>query len=220
MTIQPSNTELIGSQAAVEAELAQHYGDYAGSITRLVAFVIDALIVVILIGIITFIGSFLGDFLRVQNRTLRLLQFATIMISLGVNIGYYVGLWQLAGMTIGKRIMGLIVVAEDGGRITFGKAIRRYVGYYISAILMLGYVWILLDPRRQGWHDKLAGTFVLYDWPERLLAADYMETKTDVEQQEPTRRRRLRRLSDSQAAPAANTDAGTHATAAALTTVE
>ena len=40
------------------------------------------------------------------------------------------------------------------------------LAYLISAILFLGYLWILFDNRRQGFHDKIAGTFVVYSWPE------------------------------------------------------
>jgi uncharacterized RDD family membrane protein YckC len=229
MTIQQSQREPMVIQSPAATELARHYGDYAGSITRLIAFIIDALIVTTAIGIIAFVSRFLGDFLHVQGGTLRLLQLVTVAISVLFQIGYFVGLWQLAGMTIGKHIMGLIVVAEDGGRVTFGKAIRRYVGYYISAILMLGYIWILLDPRRQGWHDKFAKTLVLYDWPEQLLLADRavdvhadasLDVKTEMPQKESARRRRLRRPSASQPTPAANADANATADVTALTTAK
>ncbi len=213
MTIQQSGNEPIVVQTPAEAARTSHYGDYAGSITRLVAFLIDGLIVATVIGIFAFVGSFLGDFLRVQGGTLRFLQFVTVIISLLFYAGYFVGLWQLAGKTIGKQLMGLVVVAEDGGRITFGRAVRRYVGYYISAILMLGYIWILLDPRRQGWHDKLAGTLVLYDWPEQLLLANYVDEKTELQQQESARRRRLRQLSAAQQAPVGSAESTSLTTA-------
>ena len=62
--------------------------------------------------------------------------------------------------------MGIRVVCTDGTRVRFGNAIRRQIGYFISATLFLGYLWILVDNRRQGWHDKLAGTMVVYSWPD------------------------------------------------------
>lgn len=41
-------------------------------------------------------------------------------------------------------------------------AIVRVIGYYIGgAILLLGFLWALWDPNRQGWHDKLANTYVV-----------------------------------------------------------
>lgn len=46
---------------------------------------------------------------------------------------------------------------------------RRVLGYYISFLaLFLGFLWVLVDDRRQGWHDKIADTIVVYDWEARL----------------------------------------------------
>jgi uncharacterized RDD family membrane protein YckC len=48
--------------------------------------------------------------------------------------------------------------------ITVARGIVRYLGYYVSAIpLLLGFVWVAFDERKQGLHDKLAGTFVVRD---------------------------------------------------------
>jgi uncharacterized RDD family membrane protein YckC len=83
-----------------------------------------------------------------------------------VRLLYDMGFWMLAGQTPGKRVMGVRVVRTDGQRLKWGNAIRREVGYWISSILFLGYLWVLVDNRRQGWHDKLGGTLVIYAWPE------------------------------------------------------
>jgi uncharacterized RDD family membrane protein YckC len=77
---------------------------------------------------------------------------------------YWILFWMLAGQTPGKRLMGLRIIRVDGGRVTIGACIRRLIGYYLSAFLMLGFIWVLFDSRRQGFHDKLAGTLVLYAW--------------------------------------------------------
>ena len=46
--------------------------------------------------------------------------------------------------------------------ISWGKAILRYIGYIISGlVLLIGFIWIAFDARRQGWHDKIAGTYVV-----------------------------------------------------------
>jgi uncharacterized RDD family membrane protein YckC len=83
-----------------------------------------------------------------------------------VSYAYYVGFWLLVGQTIGKRIMGVRVVRTDGTRLGFVAATVRLLGYLASAILFLGFLWVIIDNRRQGWHDKLAGTMVVYAWPE------------------------------------------------------
>ena len=43
---------------------------------------------------------------------------------------------------------------------------ERDDGSWLLRILFPGYLWVLVDNRRQGFHDKLAGTFVIYSWPE------------------------------------------------------
>ena len=61
------------------------------------------------------------------------------------------------------------MVRSNGQPLKLGSAIRRVIGYYLSFFaLFIGFLWILLDDRRQGWHDKLADTIVIYDWDARL----------------------------------------------------
>ncbi len=160
--------ELAVKTADAQAE-GKPFGEYAGFVTRLVAFVIDIALIGITVTIVGSAASLVADFLRLSGRVLTLVQIVSLIASASIIVGYFILLWMLAGMTIGKRIMGLIIVREDGGKLTLGNAVRRYVGYYISAILLLGYFWVILDARRQGWHDKLAGTLVLYDWPDSIL---------------------------------------------------
>jgi uncharacterized RDD family membrane protein YckC len=67
------------------------------------------------------------------------------------------------GQTIGKRALGIRVVSFDtGGPIGYGRAAIRYVGKIISGIfIFLGYLWMLWDPEKQCWHDKMASDVVV-----------------------------------------------------------
>ena len=60
-------------------------------------------------------------------------------------------------------MLGLHVVdAATGRNIGFGRAIGRFVGYVISGIALdIGFIWVAFDPQKQGWHDKIASTFVV-----------------------------------------------------------
>ena len=75
--------------------------------------------------------------------------------------------WVLVGRTPGKAALGLRVVRVDGRPIGWGTSVTRAVGYAVSSILMLGFAWIAVDRRHQGFHDKLARTFVVYDPPDQ-----------------------------------------------------
>ena len=71
--------------------------------------------------------------------------------------------WIMKSATPGKILLEISIVdAETGGKPGNGQLIGRYFAYYISMLpLMLGFIWVGLDKRKQGWHDKLAGTVVV-----------------------------------------------------------
>ncbi|MEC5128077.1 RDD family protein, partial [Verrucomicrobiales bacterium BCK34] len=74
-----------------------------------------------------------------------------------------IGFWVWKQATPGKMaIRSKIVDAATGAKPTTKQWILRYIGYFISAIpLCLGMLWVAFDRRKQGWHDKMAGTVVV-----------------------------------------------------------
>jgi len=71
--------------------------------------------------------------------------------------------WSYKSATPGKMVTNLTIVdAKSGGKPSTGQFIGRYLGYYVSMLpLFLGIIWVGIDKRKQGWHDKLAGTVVI-----------------------------------------------------------
>jgi len=71
--------------------------------------------------------------------------------------------WLFRQATPGKMaISARVVDARTGGPLTVGQSIVRYLGYFVSTIPFgLGLLWVAFDPKKQGWHDKLAGTVVV-----------------------------------------------------------
>ena len=76
---------------------------------------------------------------------------------------YFPYFWQKSGQTPGMKLMQIKVVRDaDGGPVSWGPAILRLIGYYISAaVFYIGYIWIFIDKRKRGWHDLLGGTVVI-----------------------------------------------------------
>ncbi len=76
-------------------------------------------------------------------------------------------LWKYRGATPGKMILGMKVVdAKTLGTPTNAQLVKRYFGYVLSSIpLGLGFVWIAFNEKRQGWHDMIADTLVIYPRP-------------------------------------------------------
>jgi uncharacterized RDD family membrane protein YckC len=71
--------------------------------------------------------------------------------------------WIYRQATPGKiAISARIVDAATGEKPSTRQLIGRYAGYYVAMLpLMVGILWVAFDPRKQGWHDKLAGTVVV-----------------------------------------------------------
>jgi uncharacterized RDD family membrane protein YckC len=147
-------------------------GQYAGFVTRLVAFVIDRLIISGILSLLGIVAKFVFDTFRLNEWLVAegwgqvIVLFLITAVAFAVPVFYNIVFWLLAGQTPGKRLMGIRIVRADGTRVRLGNAIRRQAGYWISAVLGLGYLWILIDNKRRGWHDMLAGTMVVYSWPD------------------------------------------------------
>jgi uncharacterized RDD family membrane protein YckC len=72
-----------------------------------------------------------------------------------------------SGATVGKRALGIKVVDKyGGGPIGTGRAVGRYFARILSAIVCyLGYLWMLWDPEKQTWHDKMVNSYVVKAQP-------------------------------------------------------
>ncbi len=89
--------------------------------------------------------------------------FADFLLSWVFPIIAIITFWIYRQATPGKiAICAKIVDAKTGAQPTLQQYIVRYLGYIVATIpLGLGILWVAWDPRKQGWHDKLAGTVVI-----------------------------------------------------------
>ncbi len=79
-----------------------------------------------------------------------------------VALAYFSGMWAWKGTTIGGIVLGLKVARLDGQPLTFVIALVRGLAAGFSVVvLFLGFLWIIWDKDRQGWHDRIAGTVVV-----------------------------------------------------------
>ncbi|MFC5473339.1 RDD family protein [Paraherbaspirillum soli] len=76
---------------------------------------------------------------------------------------FYIAFWSKKQATPGKMaISATIVDDKTGGPPTLTQYIVRYLGYIVATIPFgLGLVWVGFDKKKQGWHDKMAGTVVV-----------------------------------------------------------
>jgi len=85
------------------------------------------------------------------------------LLNTAIGVAYYAGLEGTRGQTLGKMALGIKVIdADAGGFIGIPRGIGRYFARILSAIALgLGYLWMLWDPRKQCWHDKLVRSVVV-----------------------------------------------------------
>ncbi len=116
---------------------------------RVVAYLID---VVILIVVAFLINTVLSG------------SAAASGLNIIIDIAYFLYFWSGSGggQTPGMRVMNLKVVRTDGSDLDIVRALVRYVGLIIASIpILIGVIWVAFDSNKQGWHDKIAGTYVV-----------------------------------------------------------
>ena len=89
--------------------------------------------------------------------------FADFLLSWVFPLVAILAFWVYRQATPGKMaISAQIVDAKTGGKPSLQQYIVRYLGYFVASIpLGLGILWVAWDKKKQGWHDKLAGTVVI-----------------------------------------------------------
>ena len=140
---------------------------YAGFVTRLLALALDAALLTGALALVSAVlaslanALFAGDGLSVQAIAVGA---AAWWIAVAV---YLMLFWTLVERTPGMTFMGLRILSEDGGHVPPRQDVRRLIGLLLAAIpFFLGFLGILTEERRRGWHDRFAHTVVLYADPE------------------------------------------------------
>jgi len=151
--------------------------EYGGFWLRVVAYIIDAIIVNMasyIVGLI--LGFVIGVGLAGGSSESEIVAIAELGGGLaGLVMGWlYYAVMESSAMqaTLGKKVFGMVVTDEQGYRIGFGRATGRYFAKLLSMlILLIGFFMVGWTQRKQGLHDMLAGTLVVRNGGEAALAA-------------------------------------------------
>lgn len=138
---------------------------YAGFWLRVVASLLDSVVVFILqlvCGVILGAsGALLGGFgTGDENGAVAILIW---LFTTALGIAYYVVFTGACGQTLGKMALRIKVIRKDGGDLGYGgAALREILGKFVSGIILgIGYLMVAFDERKQGLHDKIAGSYVI-----------------------------------------------------------
>lgn len=140
---------------------------WGGFLRRTCAFVIDLAVLFLLSTLLlytSYVGYSVG--LSAHYRAMSLGRFEELLSFiaiawLGLAGSYFVVFHGRDGQTVGKWVLGLKVVGITRSPITYWQAFIRWVGAMVFAPVALGFLWILLNREKRGWHDYLAGTWVI-----------------------------------------------------------
>jgi uncharacterized RDD family membrane protein YckC len=134
---------------------------YAGFWVRVGAFIIDSILIVLVI--FPILWSIYGsEYFKSEKIIYGFWDFVISWVFPAIAVIVF---WIYRSATPGKIALGLkIIDADTGEKPSLGQCIIRYLGYYVSIFpLCLGLIWVGFDKKKQGWHDKLAGTYVIID---------------------------------------------------------
>jgi uncharacterized RDD family membrane protein YckC len=122
----------------------------AGFWIRIAALGLDAVLIGVVIG---FASDLLPRFLKFDHGP------GGVLLALAL---YGAAMWKTKGTTIGGIVCGLKVVRLDDREIDWPTAVVRALSCFLSLFVAgLGFLWVVFDPEKQSWHDKIAGTTVV-----------------------------------------------------------
>lgn len=131
---------------------------YGGFWIRLVAYIIDAILLSVVVGVLASLFGF-----NLMETDWERYDLTINLLSLVIGWLYFALMESSErGATVGKMAMGLRVVTSDGQRLSFMNATGRYFAKILSAIILfIGYLMIAFTDKKRGLHDMIAGTLVI-----------------------------------------------------------
>lgn len=134
--------------------------EYVGFWVRVVASLIDTVLLVMIVAPLLVVIYGRG-YLEMTGGAVR--GAPDLLLSWVLPAVAVIAFWVARQATPGKMLFrARIVDARTGGAPSAGQCIGRYLAYFVSSLpFCLGFIWVGIDRRKQGWHDKLAGTLVV-----------------------------------------------------------
>jgi uncharacterized RDD family membrane protein YckC len=139
--------------------------EYAGLVTRAIAFAIDVALIDLAAAIVAIVVGLGVSAFDLPDVVVTITIAVCGLAYLAWTVGYFAMFWSTTGQTPGARVMGLRVVCAVGGEpVRLRSAVVRLAGMVLAALpLFAGFLLILVDDRRRGLQDRLARTIVVYD---------------------------------------------------------
>lgn len=136
---------------------------YAGFLRRLAATLLDSILFIALTSLLLYL-LYGGDYFSEPQQAFSFYGTGDFLLNQILPLLAAVFFWTRYRGTPGKRLLNCLVVdANTLQAISLRQAVLRYFAYIVSILpLGLGFLWIIWHKRKQGWHDLIAHTVVLY----------------------------------------------------------
>ncbi|MGH9090135.1 MAG: RDD family protein [Acidimicrobiales bacterium] len=158
MTVQPPAPETtVGRQ-----------GNYAGAVSRLVAFAVDIGVIWLAYTVGAAALSLFTQLVTGHRFMFTQHQVAGAVVLVVWGFVYFAYQWSLGGKTVGDALIGVQVVQADGAPVPPRRAVLRTLMLPLSFVCFgLGLIGIVVQRERRALHDLIAGTAMVYDWDAR-----------------------------------------------------
>lgn len=144
------------------------WGHYAGSVSRLVAFVIDLVVSTVALELALAAISYIADIATGHSVNLHRSGTAVLVSYLLWEFVYFGYSWAASGRTPGMALLGICVVRADGEVLDTWRSWVRAITFPLGFLTLgVGFIWILVDRERRAVYDLIAGSTVVYAWQAR-----------------------------------------------------
>ena len=167
------------TSASAQSVTAQ--GNYAGAVSRFVAYAIDLLastaVFALALGGISWVVHVITGKQVSWNRQ----DIAVVIAYVAWEFLYFGYSWAVSGRTLGMAVLGIRVVRADGASAEPRRGVVRSLVFPLSFLLLgLGFLGILVQRERRALHDIIAGTAVIYEWDARAARLRFLAREAET----------------------------------------
>ena len=161
--------------APVSARSVTAQGDYAGAVSRFVAYAIDLFITSAVFTLALAGISYVVEIVTGKSVSWNRQDILVVVLYVAWEFFYFGYSWAVSGRTFGMAVLGVRVVRADGMRAEPRRGVVRALVFPLSFLLFgLGFLGILVQRERRALHDLIAGTAVVYSWDARAARLRFL----------------------------------------------
>jgi uncharacterized RDD family membrane protein YckC len=154
-------------------------GRYAGFASRFASFAVDLVVFTGIFLIVLAAINFTATVLTGKDVNFNRNNTWVVIAYLVWGFVYFAYFWGLNGRTAGEALFGVQVLTDEGGDVSFRRAVLRTLTFPLSFLILgLGFLGILLGDQRRALHDVIAGTVVVYSWNARAARLRFLSRES------------------------------------------